>query len=58
MPKTLSCGCCSEGCCCALHQDLRIGLRPAVCSYHSSPEHSSIESPDLTSSERDGLVTK
>lgn len=33
-PKTVSCGCCSNGCCCFNHQDAPAGRPPHICELH------------------------
>jgi hypothetical protein len=33
--NTVSCGCCSSGCVCEIHQDIPRGPRPAVCAFHA-----------------------
>lgn len=38
-PRTVSCGCCTNGCCCWHHQDTPRGLPVRVCDYHSDPAH-------------------
>lgn len=34
--RRISCGCCTNGCCCLNHMDIPNGRRPQVCEYHSS----------------------
>jgi hypothetical protein len=42
-PRRISCGCCAgignapdrERCCCWIHQDARLGIKPHVCGYHA-----------------------
>jgi len=38
-PRCVSCGCCSNGCTCWIHQDITRGLRAKTCSYHADPAH-------------------
>lgn len=34
-PKTLTCGCCSNGCVCWNHQDTPAGRPPTRCEHHT-----------------------
>jgi hypothetical protein len=38
-PRAISCGCCTNGCCCQMHMDAPRGRPVATCAYHSSPAH-------------------
>ena len=31
--KHVSCGCCTNGCCCSIHMDIPRGLQPRMCDY-------------------------
>lgn len=33
--RTLSCGCCTLGCCCFMHQDVPRGRPPVSCALHA-----------------------
>lgn len=37
--KTLSCGCCDQGCVCAFHQDVPNGNPEKLCDYHREHGH-------------------
>lgn len=37
--RTVSCGCCTEGCVCWNHQDVPAGRPVATCSYHQRHPH-------------------
>lgn len=37
--RRISCGCCTNGCCCVNHMDIPNGRRPQVCEYHSASGH-------------------
>jgi len=50
----LSCGCCTGGCVCAIHQDTPNGLPPNVCDYHK--EHGHPRATE-TAAQHDGNVT-
>lgn len=42
--RTVSCGCCTNGCTCHHHQDIRIGRPVKVCAYHAEHGHPHITS--------------
>jgi hypothetical protein len=35
IPKSATCGCCTNGCVCNLHMDIPRGMQPSVCEYHA-----------------------
>jgi hypothetical protein len=41
---TVSCGCCTNGCVCWNHQDVRIGIPVKVCDYHKTIPHPKVTS--------------
>jgi len=38
-PRAISCGCCTGGCVCHIHQDMTRGIPARVCDHHREPAH-------------------
>ncbi len=35
-PRSVSCGCCTNGCVCSNHMDIPRGMVPGPCAYHAA----------------------